>query len=187
MPGEDAHAADRLADLIAAAGIEEEAAQPFRRDIVDNALRIEPRAGEHNRVMAKIGGEYLERNVFAQIFGKFQKGDGDRIGFLAGQTIDHPKAQRLITGALLDEFGKDLLLQSYKGLRVAEETGHSGSDVLVKLLGLFFMVAQIIGVSSQPVELEQRHPPPDAPLNDVGLVIAEVQTAHITNQAQNLF
>src|SRR5262245_65743987 len=103
MPREDAHDADQLADLIAAASIDEEAAQPFRRDIVDNALRIETRAGEHNRVMAKIGCEYLDRNVFAQIFGKFPKGDGDRVGFLAGQTIDHPKAQRLIAGALRSE------------------------------------------------------------------------------------
>src|SRR5262249_30582578 len=186
-PGEDAQAADLLADSIAAEGLDEEAAQPFRRDIVDNALRIETLAGKHNRVIAKIGGEYLDRNVFAPIFGKFQKGDGDRVGILAGHTIDHPKAQRLSAGALFDEFGKVLLIQNLQGLRVAEETGHAGADVLVKILGLFIVVAQIIGVTTHPVELEQRHPPHDAPMNDAGLVMAEVQTTHITNQPQNLF
>src|SRR5215813_9111885 len=134
MPGEDAHAADQLADLIAAAGIDEEAAQPFRRDIVDNALRIETRAGEHNRVIAKIGGEYLDRNVFAPIFGKFQKGDGDRVGFLAGRTTDYPNTDRLFLGAPLGEFGKDLLLQCLESLRFVEETGHADVDFLVKHL-----------------------------------------------------
>src|SRR5215475_5709668 len=130
MSGEDAHAADQLADLIAAAGIDEEAAQPFRRDIVDNALRIETLAGEHNRVIAKVGGEYLDRDVFVPIFGKFQKGDGDRVDLLAGRTTDYPNTQRLVPGAPFDEFGKDFLLQRLEGPWFAEETCHAAAEFM---------------------------------------------------------
>src|SRR5262245_38347829 len=107
MPGEYAHAADLLADLVTTEGFDEEAPQPFWRDIVDTALRIETHAGAHYRVIVKVGGEYLDRDVFAPGFGIFQKGDGDRVGFLAGRTTDYPAAQRLIPGAIFDEFGKD--------------------------------------------------------------------------------
>src|SRR5262245_41100159 len=60
------------------------------------------RAGARNRATIKVCGEYLDRDVFAPVFGKFQKGDGDRVGFLAGQTTNHPNAQRLIAGPLFD-------------------------------------------------------------------------------------
>src|SRR5262249_47106982 len=118
--------------------------------------------------------------------GKLQKGDGDRVRLLAGRAAEHPETQRPIVGALLDEFGKDFLLQDLEGIRIAEETGHADEDVLEKSLDLLLVVAQIADVSIHPLELLQHQPPCDAPSKGAWFVMAEVHAGHFAQQLQNL-
>ena len=86
---------------------------------------------------------------------------------------------------MLDDPGKDFLLQDLEGFRVAEETGHVDQDVLIQVLHFRRVLAQILRVLLQPVQLVQDHAAPDAASQRVGLVQTEVNARRPPQQRQN--
>ncbi len=136
VPGEHAHVADRLADAVAAVHLREEAPQALRRDVVQDVLRVDARAGLVDDRSVQVGGEDLDRELAAAGLGDLGAGDRDRVGLLAGRAAQHPDAHRLVGGAVGEQPGQDGGLERLEGLRVAEEARHVDEDVLVE--GLHF-------------------------------------------------
>src|SRR5713101_7004214 len=89
--------------------------------------------------------------------------DGDGVGFLAGRAPRYPGPDRLIRRALLDELGKDSLLQDFERFGVAEKTGHVDQDVLIQRLDFRCVLAQETSVSLGAFQLVQYHAPPNPP------------------------
>ena len=186
LPGEHAHFADGLLDLIAVLRLHKKASQPFGGHFLLDALGVNPGPGFLDGRGADIGRENLDGNLGALVPDGFQHDDGNRIRFLARGTARHPDAQGLIRAAILQEPGKHLFRQRPKGVRVAEKAGHIDEQVLVQGLHLVGMLLEKQHVLVHPIHLVQEHAPLDAPADGRVLVIGEVHSGVRAQQDENL-
>src|SRR5262245_1066099 len=92
VPGEDAYTPNRPVDLISVTPFDEETAQSFRRNIADNALRVDAGPGAFNRFQIRVRDKDLDRDMFRPVFDKLKKGDGGGIGVLTRHTAGNPDA-----------------------------------------------------------------------------------------------
>jgi len=136
-------------------------------------------------LLVEVGGENLDGYVVGAFAREFREGHGDGVGFLARRAAHHPGSHRLVGRAMLDDPGKDFLLQDLEGFGVAEETGHVDQDVLIQVLHFRRVIAQILRVLIQPVQLVQNHASPDAAPQRVGLVQTEVDARRPSPQRQD--
>ena len=94
LPREHAHIANRFGHLVAAVGLREEAAQPFRRDVIGNRRGVQPLPRKADGAFADVGPEDLHAAVLERVAENFAYDDRERIHFFAGRTAGHPHAQR---------------------------------------------------------------------------------------------
>ena len=175
VPCEDAHVADRPADLITPLHPAEEPSQPLRRDVRGNLLRIGagPRLRESR--LAQVGGEDLNgRPASRQPSQAFEQADHERIDLLAGGAPGHPHANGRIGPSIRQEAGEHLIDQDLEGLRVAEERGHSDQAVVKKGMDFVRMAVQVPGVVLQLLDADEGHAARDPPLDGRLLVQAEI-------------
>ena len=95
MPGEDAHLAQALVDLIAAVDLRETAVETLMGEVRRDVLQVPARSGLLDRRHAEIGSEDLHREGRAGFVQVFLQGDGDREGLFARGATRHPDANRL--------------------------------------------------------------------------------------------
>ncbi len=105
---------------------------------------------------------------------EFQQSHGQRVGLLAGRAARRPHSDRSLVGLALCDDGIHLALQSFKSFEVAEKAGHRNQNIVIQLLCLFVMLLQILRILTRRVKLEDQHAPHCAPLNSIGLVLAEI-------------
>src|SRR5713226_7028221 len=84
LSSEDTHITDRFVNSIATFHVDEKAAQPFRRDIGRNTLRVDPGAGFLNASLAKVGAKELDGNIGASISQELEQRNCLRVGLFAG-------------------------------------------------------------------------------------------------------
>src|SRR5581483_9496842 len=129
MPGEDAHLAQALVDLIAAFDLREIAVQAFHRDIRRNVLEVSAGARLLNRGRGDIGGKDLhgkDAAGFIQVFAD-RYGDGERL-FSRGATR-HPDANRIVRVPVLEKAREDSFLQAFERLRIPEEARYADEQI----------------------------------------------------------
>src|SRR5207302_1682698 len=85
VPGEDAQLADALADVVVPFDPEEEAAQPFRRDVDLDVVHVDARAGLVQGGLVEVGGQDLDGERFGTAAQELEQGDGQRVDLLAGR------------------------------------------------------------------------------------------------------
>src|SRR5438093_5037751 len=86
LPGEDNHLSQELGDAIIAILLDEEPAQPFRGEVMHEALGIKTGAALIELRLVDVRGEKLELAGVARLLGEFHERHGNRIDFLAGGT-----------------------------------------------------------------------------------------------------
>ena len=150
LPGEHDHLAQRLADPVAAVLLDKEPPQAFRRDILRQALGVQPVAGLVQQRVVEVGGEYLELAQAGRFLRGFHERHGDGIRLLAGGTAEHPDADRLVA-ALLEELGKNHVLEHVERFRVAEKTRHADEHIGVEGVEFLGVASEEIGVVLQRV------------------------------------
>ena len=174
-----------LHDPVAAFLLDEEPPQAFRRDILDEALGVEPVAGLVQQRVVEVGGEHLELAHAGRLLRRFHERHGDGIRLLAGGAAEHPDAERFVA-ALLEQLGQDLALENVERFGVAEEARHADEHVGVERIELLGVAAEEMGVVLQRVLLAQHHAPGDAPLDGGGLVEREIHAGMVAQEQQNL-
>src|ERR1700722_18871833 len=80
LPRKNTHVADGFADLVDAVGLDEKAAQPFRRDIQLDVFRINARPGFFQRRLADVRRKNLDQRVAACRVKKLDQIYRQRIG-----------------------------------------------------------------------------------------------------------
>src|SRR5205807_267007 len=77
---------------------------------------------------------------------ELQEANGQRVDLLAGGAAGHPEADGRIGRALVYQLGKDFLLESLEGVRIAKELGDADEEIAVKALHLGGILAQKLEV-----------------------------------------
>src|SRR5438093_4202943 len=90
LPGEDNHLPQELGDAIIAILLDEEPAQPFRRDVMHEAFGIKTGAAFIERRLIDVRGEKLKLTRMASLLGEFHERHRNGIGFLTGGATQHP-------------------------------------------------------------------------------------------------
>ena len=93
---------------------------------------------------------------------KLEVGHHQRIRLLPGRATADPDPHRVIDGATLDQFGKNLALQKLEHVRVTKETGHTDQQILIQHLDFVRFGLQAFGVLERRIDLVEQHPPLDA-------------------------
>ena len=147
--GEDAHFADRLGDLVAAIGLEEEAPQPLRRDLRSDAFRVTPGARPLDRLRAHVGAEDLDRRSgLLRSPRNSSRADRDRVDFLAAGAAGHPDADRILSASALPSASETPDARALRGTAgVAEEAGDHDQQILRQRLQLGQVVLQKVHVA----------------------------------------
>src|SRR5216117_733924 len=107
VPREDAELAHRLADLMLAIHLHEEAPQPRPRDIELDIVRVDPGARLHDRGFTDIASEQLDRDDAVRVAKGLEPHDGQRVGFLSRRTPRRPDADRRVRRPLLEDARKE--------------------------------------------------------------------------------
>src|SRR2546427_9406720 len=159
---EDAELAHRLADLILAIQLHEEAPQPRRRDIELDILRIDPGARLRDRDVTDDGSEQLDRDGASLVAKVLDQLDGQRVGFLSRRTARRPDADRRVRWPLLDDGRKDAPLQDPERVRIPEKPGHVHEQVVVQRLHLGGVLLEVAAVALDRTDAVNQHAPGDA-------------------------
>src|SRR6266852_2004413 len=105
---------------------------------------------------------------------EFKQSHSQRIGLLAGRAARRPHSDRPLVGLILHNDGINLALQGFKSLEIAEKAGHRNQNIVIEFLCLFRVLLQILPILIRRIEFENQHAPHRAPLNGIGLVLAEI-------------
>src|SRR4029453_8402164 len=103
-------------------------AEPVRREILCDRLRVETSPSLLQERIVEIRGEHLQLTHPRRLVCGLDEGHGDRIRLLAGGTAEGPDAKRLVT-TLAKKRGPDLTLEHLKCVRVAKEAGHADEHI----------------------------------------------------------
>ncbi len=172
-------------DLVLVALADEEVLEPPLGDIGGDVFRVDPLAGEGDRLRVDVGGEDLDRKSLLQPLHDLLQHDGYRIGLLAGGAAGHPDPQRPV-GRPLRQHPGQLLLEDPEGLRVAEEVGDVDQQVLEQRLHLLRVLPDVGGIIRHPLHLVDGQAALDAAADGVLLVAGEIVAGLGLDGAQHL-
>ena len=130
LDGEHHHLADFLLDPVAGIFLDEEATQPFRRDVGGDIGRIDTRAGDGDGIVIEVGTVELDLELAVGLVHELAQHNGDGIGLLAGRTAGHPDAKNIIVGFVGKQLRQDIPLEGDEGLRIPEKAGHVDQQLL---------------------------------------------------------
>ena len=184
LPREYDHLAQRLDDAVAAALVNEEALQSFRREVRREALGVQAVAGLVEQRIVEIGGEHLQLAPAGLLLRHFNEGHRDGVSLLAGGATEHPHAECFVA-ALRQQPGQDLALQHGERVGVAKEAGHADQHVGKQRVELPGVAVQELRVLRQRVAPAQQHAPRDAALDGARLVEREIDAAMVAQQGQH--
>ena len=162
VPREDAELAHRLADLMLAIHLHEEAPQPRPRDIELDIVRVDPGARLHDRGFTDIASEQLDRDDAVRVAKGLEQHDGQRVGFLSRRTPRRPDADRRVRRPLLEDARKDATLQDPESFRIPEKSGHVHEQVVVQRVHLGGVPLEVVDVALERVQAVNHHAPTDA-------------------------
>ncbi len=185
LPREHAQLPEALAHPVAAVLFHKETPQPFRRDLVHQALEVKPVAGFHQQRLVEVGGEDLQprgaaRNLSAILFKRHRQ----RIRFLARRAARHPNAHRLLAPRR-NELRENDSFQRFERFRVAEKAGDADQHVRIQRAEFGGVALEKISVSLQRVELPEHHAPRETPLDGAGFIKREVHPETVAQQQQD--
>src|SRR6185369_17741304 len=93
---------------------------------------------------------------------------------------------RVLRGPILDQLRKDVPRQRLDRREIAEERGHADQEVLVQALNLGGMIFEVACVLLDPLDVDERHAPPDAAQERRPLVGAEVVATDFPEEEKGL-
>ena len=174
VPRKDDALANAFAHPVVSVFLHEKLPQPLRRHVLRDAERI----AAHPRLLdargIDIGREELEaRAAFRRLRALGEK-HRQRIRLFARRAAQRPHAHRLVARAVGEQLGENLLRQRLERLGIAEKAGDVDEHVLVERLDLARIRAQVLLVFRERLDLVHHHPPLDAPLHGVRLVVGEI-------------
>ena len=113
MGCEQDHLAEEGADAVAPGILREVLLQPFLGDVRSDALWIEPRASEVERMLARVAREDLDGGSEVKAFRVLAQQHGHGIGFLSGGAARDPHAHPVVPAPLPlpEKVGDHRLLQ----------------------------------------------------------------------------
>jgi hypothetical protein len=173
---EDAQVTDGLLDFIAATGLHEEAFEAVRRDALGDGRRVDARAGLLDSRCAQIRSEDLQAGGAGRRAEILQQRDDERVHLLSRGASGNPEAEGEVGRPILEELGEDRLLERREGRRIPEEAGDMDEQMLVKVLELLRVLLQVADIVVKVPHLVQQHPPLQVPVEEGGLVLAEVHS-----------
>ena len=169
----DQHVAEFFADAVGRAVRlrREKPRQPLRQNVGRDAGGIETGAGLFNGLAIDVRGEHLHLETPLHPFHVLLQEDGDGIGLLSAGTARHPHADRGGCVLARKKQRDDLFLQRRECLGVAEEPGHADQQIAKEGLHFGRSLLQVADVLAQSFDLLYGHPPLDAAIDRVWLVL----------------
>src|SRR5207248_4578810 len=167
---ENAAVADHLVDAITAFDLVEKPAKPFLGHVRDHAVGIKAGSRPLDGAVAYVCPENLDGIRKVQRSGLLQKGDGQRIHFLARRASRDPDSDAFVPVAQTHQLGEDLALQRFKNGGIAKKTGDADEDVRVKVLDLIRIVADDRQIVFESRHFAKGHSSSNASLDRVRLV-----------------
>src|SRR5437762_925572 len=116
--------------------------QALGRDVDLDVIHVEATPSLLKGCLVQVGGQDLDGRRGGPALQELQQGDGQGISLLAGRAAGYPDADRTVLRALLDQGGKDLLLEKLEGVGIAEELRDTDEQVLVQVVQLFAVLAE---------------------------------------------
>src|SRR5262245_54401934 len=135
LPGEYAHVANGLRNLVFVVRFDEKAPQSLGRHVLRNGLRISPGPRFRYRRFVHIGCENPDRD--GVIPDRLHERDRKGIDLLSCRTSRHPDAERLLSLSVLNQLRKDLRAENIERARIAEEASDRNQEVLIERLRVF--------------------------------------------------
>ncbi len=176
----------KIADLILAIQLHEEAPQPRRRDIELDILRIDPGPRLRDRDFTDIGSEQLDRDGPGLVAKGLEQLDGQRVGFLSRRTPGRPDADGRVRRPLLDDARKDAPLQDPERVRIPEEPGHVHEQVVGQRLHLGGVLLEIATVGLERADAVNQHAPGDTAPDRRLPIEREIEAALFTQHPEDL-
>src|SRR5262249_6956582 len=186
VPRKDAQVAHGLADLVAAVDPDEIAPQPLLGDVEFDVVDVDAGAGLLQGRLVQVGRQDLDGHGVRPAGQVLQQADGQRVDFLARGAAGDPDADRRLGGTPPRDLGKDLFLEGFEQLGVAEELGDADEEVLVKLLLLQGIIAQKVEVVLDRLEALEGDAPLDAAADGGPLVVREIDRGVCAQQVDDL-
>ncbi len=171
---EDAHLAQLLDHAVGVALLGEPAGEPLRADVVGDRRRIAPDPGGGERAGVDVGREDLHVRAHVPPLHLLPEQDADRIGLLAGGAAEHPDPHRVVAVLAREDRRHHLPGQDVELLRVAEELGDADEKVVEEVLDLVRVVAQVLRVGVDLLDLHHLHAALDPAQEGLLLVAVEV-------------
>ena len=81
---------------------------------------------------------------------------------------------------------KSLLPKYLERIGVTKKPGHIDQDIIEQRFDFFRILAEILQVTLQVFDLSQKHAPCDPALDGAGLIKAEIDTADVAQQYEDL-
>ena len=186
VPREDAELAHRLADLMLAVQLHEEAPEPRRRDIELDVLRVDPGARLHDRDFTDVGSEQLDRDGAGRVPEGLEQHNDERVGFLSRRTPRRPDADRRVRRPLLDDARKDAPLQGLERFRIPEKSGHVHEQVVAQRVHLGGVPLEVAEVALERVETVNHHAPGEAACDRRLSIQREIDAALLAQHPEDL-
>src|SRR5690348_15678209 len=183
--GKDAAVPNGFADAVACVGAIEESAQALRRNIPLNIIRIAAAASLDDAGFAYVGSKELKRSFRSFVAEEFQKGNRNRIGFLAGSAAGRPDPNRRFGRSIFQKLRKNFGLQSVKNARIAEEAGYIDQQVLIESIWLSRRLLNEFQVVAQTIHPVDHHSPVDSSQNRGLSVMSEVHSGGFPQELKN--
>ena len=182
--GEHHHFTDGAVDLIAVFLVVEILGHELRRQVGDDAIRINAAAGAQDGVAVDVGGEDLDVQPFPHLFQHFAAQHGQRISFLAGGTAGHPEAHLLIARPF-EQARQMLRFQFVEHLAVAKKAGDSDQQFAVERVHFARIGFHVAHVIAQILKLVDCDAPFDASSHGAGFVIGEIHPGALAQQGED--
>src|SRR5262249_46710302 len=172
--------------LIVAIHLGEKAARAFGRNVQLDVVGVDAGAGLLEVDLVEVRGQDLDGEVDSMIAEIFQQANGQRVNLLAGGTARHPDANGRVGRTVLDQTGKNRLLQGLERLLVAEEAGDANEEVLVKVLQFARIGFETVQIVGDVVEAEQGHAAANAAVDRGPLVLGGIDVGAAARRGHDL-
>jgi hypothetical protein len=182
VAGEDAAIPQQPANVVPAFHGGEEPIEPLRRHLPTDCRRVCAAARDLERGIAQIAREELDDCARLERFGRLQRADRHRVGFLAGGAPRHPEAKRVPGRAGAQQAGEDGRRDGVEDRRVAKEARDVDQDIFVQPPNLFRLALKEGEIGDGGIEAMTALATADPPDEGRAFVPAEVHSGGVMEE-----